>query len=494
MAQESTSSYQSIVKGTAVFGGVQVFNILIKLIQGKVIAVLLGPVGMGVLSLLTSTANMLQQVSSLGLNLSAVKDISSANEKRDVSELSKVILVFRRLLKITGLLGCFLVIVFSSALSDFAFGNKDYQWSFIILSVMLYFTTLSNGEISILQGCRQLKHLAMASVAGASVGLVGGIPCYYFWGIKGIVPAMIILAVSSYFFYRAFANKIPVEKVRVDKDSTLSYAKGMVSLGIVAVIASLLGSLTTYLINIFISNYGNISDVGLYQAATSISNQYVSIVFASMAVDYFPRLAAVSDNAGKVREIVNLQSEIVLLIVAPLVTLILLTAPILIRLLLSKEFLATVPLVRWMGYGILFKAISFPMGYIAFAKGDKKCFFWFEGVLGNVLTLIFNIGGYELWGVKGLGISFVVSYITSCFIYIILTRYRYSFKHSVQFLKLLLPSILLPTVMFIFSIYISGFYFYIGGSLCCIITCIMSFRELNKRLNIWLILKNRLGR
>lgn len=179
MEDNKTSSYRKIVKGTALFGGVQVFNILVSLIRGKLIAIILGPEGMGISSLLTSSTNMLQQFSSLGLNYSAVKDISYAKENGDQERLSLVIHVLRRLLHLTSLIGSLISILFAEQLSLLAFGTTDYKWSFVGLSIMIYFTTLSNGELAILQGVRMLKQLAYSSIIGSLLGLMVGVPLYY---------------------------------------------------------------------------------------------------------------------------------------------------------------------------------------------------------------------------------------------------------------------------------------------------------------------------
>jgi len=55
------NSYRSILKGTSVFGGVQVFQILINMVRGKFVALFLGPDGMGVSALLTSATSTVQQ-------------------------------------------------------------------------------------------------------------------------------------------------------------------------------------------------------------------------------------------------------------------------------------------------------------------------------------------------------------------------------------------------------------------------------------------------
>ena len=51
-------SYRQIFKATSLFGGVQVFNIIIGIIRSKIVAVLLGASGMGVLGLFTTTIAM----------------------------------------------------------------------------------------------------------------------------------------------------------------------------------------------------------------------------------------------------------------------------------------------------------------------------------------------------------------------------------------------------------------------------------------------------
>lgn len=67
MAGKGENSYGNILKRISAFGGVQVFNILINIARGKFVALFLGPAGMGISQLLTSSTNTIQQLSSLGL-------------------------------------------------------------------------------------------------------------------------------------------------------------------------------------------------------------------------------------------------------------------------------------------------------------------------------------------------------------------------------------------------------------------------------------------
>lgn len=472
------SGYRTILKGTAIFGGVQVFNIVINLIRGKLVALFLGPEGMGIFFLLTSSSNTIQQFSSLGLNLSIVREVSQASGNKESNYLSRLIVIVRRLLYCSATIGAIITVIFSSELSKWAFGNIEYRWHFICLSIVVFFTTLSNGELSILQGVKFLKRIAFASIVGAFVGLFIGVPLYYFYRYDGIVPSMIILSIVVFVFYRYHSSKISVSTVVVSWFGMLPLVRKMVSLGMVMMIATLLGTLSNYLLNAYISNYGSIEDVGLYQAANSITNQYVGLVFTAMSLDFFPRLSAICSDNNKVRMLVNQQSEVVLLIVAPLVLLLIVTSPLVIRLLLTKSFISLIPVIRWFSLGLFFKAIAFPMSYISFSKGDRKTFFWLEGV-ASIYVLGLNVMFYHFWGVEGIAISFCLLSFFSCFLYSIVTRKLYNFYHDSTFLRLVVIVSLFIFSTFLFSYVSNSMISYFGMVLLLIVCTLFCLRKLS---------------
>ncbi len=52
--------YNHILKYTSIFGGVQGLNILISLVRNKIVALFLGPEGMGLVSLFQTTNSLMQ--------------------------------------------------------------------------------------------------------------------------------------------------------------------------------------------------------------------------------------------------------------------------------------------------------------------------------------------------------------------------------------------------------------------------------------------------
>lgn len=58
-------SYDHILKYTGLFGGVQGLNILIGVVRSKFVALILGPEGMGLVSLFNSTITLLSNTTDL---------------------------------------------------------------------------------------------------------------------------------------------------------------------------------------------------------------------------------------------------------------------------------------------------------------------------------------------------------------------------------------------------------------------------------------------
>ncbi len=403
------NSYKTILRRISAFGGVQVFNVLLTLVRGKFVALFLGPEGMGISSLLTSSTGTVQQFAGLGLNLAIVRETAAC--KDDPERLRHTLAVILRLILLTSLLGLALCALLAPWLSRWTFGDSGYTTSFIWLGAAVAFLIAGAGYLALLQGLGEVRRLSKASLVGGLAGLLGGVPLYWLFGTGGIVPAMIIMAlVMLAFYYISYRKSTPQrsEGGPFSFKAHLPLARRLISLGFILMIGSLAGTLIGYLINIFVRSYGSVDDVGLFQAANSLTNQYVGIIFSALALDYFPRLSAIADDNCAVREVVNRQTEIVVLIVTPLIIALIATTPLIIRILLTSEFLSIIPLMRWMGFGMLVQAIAFPLGYIYLAKADRKAYVAMEVVWTNVVWISCSILFYYLYSLIGLGVSLAV--------------------------------------------------------------------------------------
>ncbi len=433
------------------FGGVQVFQILINWARGKCVAVLLGSDGMGVSALFTSSSNTIQKFSSLGLNLAIVKEM--ADHSGDKTSTSQFIGLALRILAATSLLGALICILFATPLSRLTFGNSEMSWQFMLLGIAVALGIAGSGMLAMLQGLHEVKRLSKASIVGGLAGLFLGVPLYYLYGTNGIVPAMIALSAAMFLFYyislRKSAETMPF-KFHMSEHKSL--IKRMIGMGIILMASDLIGTTGTYIINLFIKTFGSYEDVGLFQAANSATAQYSGMVFAAMAMDYFPRLTKAASDNIRMHGIVNRQTEIVALIIAPAACLLILTAPIVIRVLFTSQFEPILPLMRWMGLGITLRALIMPMGYITFAKNNKRVFFYMEGLYGNIQNLALSCIGFYFFGLIGLGYALVADNAICLAVYYIVNRRLYDYRLTLKSASGMAGAILITTSCFLTSL------------------------------------------
>lgn len=480
---DSRSSYRQIFKATSLFGGVQVFNIIIAIIRSKIIAVLLGPTGMGISGLFTSTTGLVENLTNFGLKTSAVRNISEARESNNKERISKVITVLRRLVWITGSLGLLLTFILAPTLSKLTFGNENYTIAFRWLSVTLLFNQLTSGQNVLLQGMRQLKFLAQANLIGSVVGLLISVPLYYFYRIDGIVPALIFSSFASLIIAWVFSRRIKTAPVKVNKQETLTEGKSMLTMGFMIGLNGLIVTAVSYIIRIYINKTGNVEDVGLYNAGFAIIGSYVGLVFSAMSTDYYPRLSGIAQNNTKACELINQQAEIALLIMGPILCVFLIFANWAVILLYSTKFTPINGMIQWSALGMYFKAASWSIAFIFLAKGAANLYFWSE-LVANAYVLLLNMAGYHFFGLNGLGISFMIGYFLYLIQVYIITRKKYGFSFNRLFFNLFFIQFLLGLGCFLAIFFAPTPWAYLLGTLLIAISAYHSVIQLNKRVDL----------
>lgn len=478
------NSYRQIFKATTIFGGVQVFNVLVALLRSKLVAILLGPAGMGLSGLLQAGVGMIAGLTNFGLYSSAVKTISAAQAEGDEQMVARIIAVFRRLIWATGLLGLIITLVFSPYLSQITFGNKQFTWAFAVLSITLLINQITAGQEVLLRATRKIKLLAKSSTLGSLLSLITSIPFYYYYGIEGIVPALISTALTSLLISGYYSSKLFIKKINVDFSIIKSEGKEMLIMGFMISLSGIITLATSYLVRIFISNYGSLDDVGLFNAGFVIVNSYVGMIFTAMGTDYFPKLSEVANDVTLSNQIINQQAEIAILILSPIILIFIFFIKWIIYLLYSEAFLPITQMVLFAAAGMLFKAFSWSIAFLFLAKGASKLFFWNE-LITNIYTLAINLAGYYWYGLTGLGISFLITYLLYSIQVFYVTKIYFNFNININLFKNFLINLFTIILSMIIILYISSSFWKYGlGILIILFSILYNFRLLNHRLGI----------
>lgn len=486
---EQRTAYRQILKATSIYGGVQVFQIIVGVIRSKAIAVLLGPAGMGLSGLLQANTIFIEALTNFGLSKSAVKNIAEAHASGNEAAVVRTVSVVRKLVWITGLLGALLTAALAPWLSQITFGNADYTAAFYWLSVTLLLNQLTAGQDVILQGMRHIRQMAQATLYGSVLGLVFTLPLYYFYGEAGIVPALIGASCVSFALSIYFVRKtIRLKPIDIPLAQVWKEGKEMLHMGFLISLTGLLTLGASYVVRLFISHTGSVADVGLYNAGFAILNTYVGMIFTAMGADYYPRLAGVASDNQKATEVINQQAEVAILILAPVLIVFILAVKWVVILLYSTQFIPITSMMQWAALGMLFKAASWSIAFVFVAKSATRVFFWSE-LFTLIVQTALNLIGYRWGGLTGLGIAFAVGYGSYFVQVFLLARWLYGYSFSASYLKTFsLQSLLVVAAFTVLMIQPeTGLWI---GALLFLISVLLSFTVLEKQLHMTAYVRN----
>lgn len=444
--KNNNGSYSHILKYTSLFGGVQMLNILIGLIRNKLVAVLLGPLGMGIVALYTSTINFIVNTSNLGIHASAVKELSQAFETGDTGLLNHKIHVLRHWTCITSLFGMMAFACLSPLLSRWTFATYDYTIQFICLAPVVALTIIALGETAILKATRLLRQLAIVSVCGAVGVLAVSVPIYWIYGCDGIVASLVLMAVVQALTVTAYSLRRYPLSFAISR-ACVHEGRAFLGLGIAFVVSGIMGSGVEMAIRAYLSNAADIATVGLYNAVYAMVFTYAGIVFTAMDTDYFPRLSGISCNGNELNDAVNRQIGATMAIVSPLAVLFILCMPVLLPLLYSGKFATALPMLQVAALSMYCRGVYLPIEYVALSRGDSKTFIVVE-VFSGVLLVSFVVLGFKMLGLKGMGIGITAAYFVEMFFAWAVCRMRYGYRMSGTIIKTTIPHMVCGLCMY----------------------------------------------
>ena len=488
---EENNEFKEGLKTTSLFGGVQVFKILISIVNSKFVALLLGPTGMGISGLLSSTTGLIGAATNFGLGTSAVRDVSKSYASGDIYHFNRTVSIFRRLVWGTGLLGLLVCFVLSPIWSNLTFGNSDFTWAFALLSITFLLGQISSGQSVVLQGTRNFKLMAKSGIIGSILGLLTGIPLYYLFGYDGIVPAMLLSSVTGLMLTTYFARTVKTEKVDLSPKDVFKGGKTMLNMGFFISVQAFLNILCAYLVRIYIGRTGSIADVGLYNSGFSIINTYVGMVFTAMGTEYYLRLSTYIDDDIKFSNAINQQMELSFLLLSPLIAAFLVLGELAIIILYSTKFLEATLMIAFGVFGIFLKVPGWCLGFTFLAKGDSKAFF-FNELCAEIYFLILNVLFYHLWGLNGLGFSFVINYLIYCIQVTVVAHIRYNYNIDKAVLRFFAPQFFINLIILLTVVFMPSVYKYLFGTIIVVLSAYLSYRELQKRFDVTTYIKSKI--
>jgi O-antigen/teichoic acid export membrane protein len=464
---EQIASYRQILKSSSIIGGASVINILIGLVRIKIIAVLLGPTGFGLVSLYTGLLSTATAVATMGIGTVGTRQIAEALVKDD----ERALAVVRRAMFWGALLlasaGALVVWSLREVLAVKVLGGVEHSATVGWLAVGVALSVASASQGALLQGMRKIGDMARLSVYGSVLNTVLGVALLWQWGQAGLVTYVLIGPLSSFLLGHWYVSRLPkVAAGAIAMKEMAHQWQTLLRLGIPFMGAGLVGALVQLWIRVEVGNTLGAESLGHFQAAWTISMQYIGFVLAAMGADYYPRLTGVIHDHKAATRLVNEQTEIALLLSAPVFIAMIGLAPWVIHLLYSSAFAPAVEVLRWQILGDVLKVASWPLGFVILAAGNGKTFFVTETIAAVLMGGL--IAGFSSSvGLQMTGIAFLVCYVVLLPLVYILARRRIAFQWQSNVKRLLLSALALCILVDILSTH------YWWGSIVAIVLALL---------------------
>ena len=418
-----------------VIGSAQAVNILISIVRMKALAVLLGPGGIGLLSIYNSLLDMVKQTAGLGMGSSGVREI--AFSRGNETMLSQVRQVLFAAHLIQGALAMLAVWLLRERIAIWLFGDASRATEVGLIGIAIPIGLLSSAQTTLLQGLRKVGDLGRVTVFGAFVGTLAGLAAVWFQGENGLIWFILVQPLAAVLIALHYTRRLPKPTAaRLSLFETWEVWKPMAKLGAAFMLGGLATAATLLLVRGHISQELGLDAAGYFAAAWGITMTYVGFLLGAMGADYYPRLTEVIHDKVAAIRLMNDQAQLGLAIGGPVLLLLIGLAPWVITLLYSAEFYPAVTLLQWQTVGNVFKIASWALGFSIVATGRAKTFFFVELSFNIVfLSMVFVFMPHV--GLKVTAYAFVLGYLVHMNMIYLVARQTLGFRWQALSLGLL---------------------------------------------------------
>lgn len=388
------TSYRHVLKYIGVLGGVHGLKTLVMLVRNKLASVLLHKDGVGISAVYGNISELLYNATNMGFSFSALRNLSELFENGTKEEQTQMVRVIRTWALLTAIISSLLCLGLSSVFCHWYFdGDTSYVPSICLLAAFVFTMPLEAVECSIVKGMRRLKSLAMIESTVVIGTFLTTIPLYYLLGINGIVLALVFSGLLTLGVHFLVTLKMFPLRVNPFDTNVLRQGLPMLRLGIPYVLAGVAGALSVSFV------YGVLEDVdeiGLFKQGYLVLTVSSGVVFTAMDSDYFPRLSSSNHDVKRMNDMANQQIHANVLLITPILILMALLMPHIIRFISSNDFIPVAPMVVFGVFHLLFQAVSRPISYYPLAKGNSLMFLLME-LLYDAAYIGLVYVGYQ-WG------------------------------------------------------------------------------------------------
>jgi PST family polysaccharide transporter len=353
----------------------------------KIVAAWMGPEGVGLFGQFRQIVQAATIGATFGGTNAVVQGLSRESELAGRSEFRRTA---GRLIGMAGLLIALLTVFLAGPIAWHAFSSRDpgtveaVRW----LGLAILLSVVATYGLAVLNGYRLYRWLAVAQVAGpTALALVLGI-CFLQDAPRG--PWVFACSFGICFGVTAICAAWRVSRVPLTRGANTSTHQGLLPkafLGFAAAMgaAALSATVSMLLIRSWVIAEGGLASAGLFDAAWTLTFNYVTLFLMACNTLYLPTLTAASSPVAQRSTVLRMVYLVLPVCVVISYSLVGFRLPIL-HLLYSPAFDGGARLLVILSIAVILRAVSWVYGSLIIATRDSRMLLWSDAGL-NILLL-----------------------------------------------------------------------------------------------------------
>lgn len=383
-------------------------GILTALPKTKVMALLLGPAGVGFIGLYTNFIGTAAAAAALGLGAAGVRQIASASSSEDSGAVDRIRRAIRWYATILAVVGATVVAAFSPLIARFVFNDSSRTGDVLWLSLAVGLTVGSTAQSAILTGLHRVGDIVRVNIATSVLGAVLSVIAVWILRQDGVLAVVlappVITYVVGYFYVRSLG---PPKGQRPTLGEFMREWRSLAIIGFFTMSGVLIVQFGGLMIRTQVQRGLGPEALGQYQAATGIAVYLSTFIISTMVTDYFPRLTAAIKDAPVAVRLINEQVEAGLLLCLPPILALIGFGPWVIHVMYSPQFAPGVVVLQWQLLGDVCKIVGWPLGYALLAAGSVRLLAVNDFILLAVLLAVLPVSLHTL-GLEGAGVAYLL--------------------------------------------------------------------------------------
>lgn len=336
------------IKYISITGSASIINMLVSIIRVKIVATFLGSQGIGLIGQLNNVINISTFLASFGMESGLVKEVSfsRSRNRNNLADAFRVTFMVASIVfsLITGIAIFFL----SEKVSIWLYDSTEFTKYVNIVAAFTLTLGLSIPYSSFLTANKLIKEVFKKSIITSILSTSSTVFLISIWNIDGAVLSLFVNGLINIGVLMFFLKKNAIPLFLSIKGAMGKFKKvllrRLLEYGSFLMISSIIYQVVSILVKKIIVLNSGIGEMGIYQAMSNITTQYLPVFLTGISTYLLPHLSGQIYISSLNRESNSAVRSILLLSIMPLVLLAAMSKQI-IGLLYTSEFVDGSPIL-----------------------------------------------------------------------------------------------------------------------------------------------------